>query len=210
MLIGYARVSKHDGSQSVDAQLDALAAAGVEPDNIYTDHASGKQDGRPGLANCMRALRAGDTLVIWKLDRLGRDLKHLMATIELLSERGINFKVLAGAPIDTSTSSGRLVLTIFAALAEFERALIVERTKAGLAAARARGRFGGGRTKVTKSMLARMQAAMADRTTSVTELADELGIARSAIYRYVDERGNLRRDGERLLAGEMAPPRRSR
>jgi DNA invertase Pin-like site-specific DNA recombinase len=155
MLIGYARVSKNDGSQSPDLQTDALIAAGVDKSRIYTDMASGKNDDRQGLTNCLKSLREGDTLVVWKLDRLGRSLKHLIDTIDDLSTRKIGFRVLSGqgANIDTATSQGRLVFGIFAALAEFERDLISERTKAGLASARARGREGGRPIKLTPANL---------------------------------------------------------
>ena len=145
MLVGYMRVSKADGSQVVDLQRDALVAAGVDDRHLYEDAASGKQDDRPGLAACLKALRPGDTLVVWKLDRLGRNLRHLVNVVHDLTARGIGFKVLTGhgASIDTTSPSGKLVFGIFAALAEFERELIVERTKAGIAAARARGKSGG-------------------------------------------------------------------
>lgn len=140
MLIGYARVSKADGSQSLDLQRDALVAAGVGVDAIYADHASGKQDSRTGLEACLKALRAGDVLLVWKLDRLGRDLRHLVTIAQDLADRDIGLRVLTGqgAQIDTTTAAGRLVFGIFAALAEFERELIRERTVAGLTAARAR------------------------------------------------------------------------
>src|SRR5262249_44700137 len=146
MLVGYVRVSKADGSQATDLQRDALRAAGVSARHIYEDIASGKRDDRPGLAACLKALREGDTLIVWKLDRLGRDLRHLVNAVHDLAARGNGFKVLTGhgASIDTSSPSGKLVFGIFAALAEFERELIVERTRAGLQAARARGRHGGG------------------------------------------------------------------
>ena len=136
MLIGYARVSKADGSQSLDLQRDALLTAQVADDQIYSDKASGRKDERPGLISCLKALREGDVLVIWKLDRLGRSLKHLVQTVSDLSERGIGLKVLAGqgAHIDTTTPAGKLSFGIFAALAEFESELIRERTMAGLAA----------------------------------------------------------------------------
>ncbi len=135
MKLGYARISKSDGSQTLDLQLDALAAAGLTPGNIYQDEASGKRDDRPGLEACLKALRTGDILYIWKLDRLGRDLKHLVTTVRDLSERGVGLTVLTGqgANIDTTTSSGKLIFGIFAALAEFEGDLIRERTMAGLA-----------------------------------------------------------------------------
>ena len=130
MLIGYARVSKADGSQSLDLQRDALQAAGVDAVHVYHDYASGVRDDRPGLDSCVRALRTGDVLVVWKLDRLGRTLVHLVNTVQDLSARGVGRRVLTGqgAQIDTTTSAGRLVFGIFAALAEFERELIRERT----------------------------------------------------------------------------------
>ncbi len=138
MLIGYMRVSKNDGSQGLDLQRDALLAAGVSPHHLYEDYASGRKEDRPGLVACIKALREGDTLVVWKLDRLGRDLRHLINTVHDLTTRSIGLKVLTGhgAAIDTTTAAGKLVFGIFAALAEFERELIVERTQAGLAAAR--------------------------------------------------------------------------
>jgi DNA invertase Pin-like site-specific DNA recombinase len=200
-LIGYARVSKADGSQVHDLQRDALAQAGVEANNIYEDAASGKKEDRPGLAACLKALRRGDTLVVWKLDRLGRDLRHLVNLVDDLTQRHIGLKVLAGegASIDTSTANGRLVFGIFAALAEFERALIIERTKAGLTAARARGRNGGAPFKMTPAKLRLAQAAMGKPETKVADLCVELGITRQTLYRFVDPKGALRADGEKLL-----------
>ena len=145
MPIGYARVSKADGSQLLDLQRDALLHAGVDEERIYEDRASGRHDHRPGLEASLKTLQPGNTFVVWKLDRLGRNLKHLVTTVEELQGRGVGLRVLAGAgaEIDTTTANGRLVFGIFAALAEFERELIAERTRAGLAAARARGRLGG-------------------------------------------------------------------
>ena len=121
MLIGYMRVSKADGSQATDLQRDALIAAGVDPVHLYEDQASGMREDRPGLTSCLKALRTGDTLVVWKLDRLGRDLRHLINTVHDLTGRGIGLKVLTGqgAAIDTTTAAGKLVFGIFAALAEF-------------------------------------------------------------------------------------------
>lgn len=141
MQIGYIRVSKTDGSQNLDLQKDALLQSGVLLKDIYEDQASGKRDDRPGLSACLKALREDDILVVWKLDRLGRDLKHLINTVRDLAQRNIGFIVLTGqgANIDTTTANGRLVFGIFASLAEFESDLIRERTMAGLAAARARG-----------------------------------------------------------------------
>ena len=201
MLIGYARVSRADGSQRVDLQRDALAAAGVPSEAVYEDRASGKRDDRPGLEACLKALRSGDTLVVWKLDRLGRDLAHLVGVVSGLAERKIGLRVLTGqgAAIDTGTASGRLVFGIFAALAEFERELIRERTRAGLAAARARGRNGGRKFALTKAQVRLAMAAMKDRDASVTDLAAELGIKPVTLYRYVSPSGELREHGRRVL-----------
>jgi DNA invertase Pin-like site-specific DNA recombinase len=202
MLIGYARVSKADGSQSLDLQNDALAKAGVDIAHFYSDRASGKKDVRPGLEACLKALRKNDTLVIWKLDRLGRSLHHLVNTVNDLSERGVGLKVLTGtgAQIDTTTPAGRLSFGIFAALADFESELIRERTMAGLAAARARGRKGGRKFALTKTQVRMAQVAMAKRDTSVSNLCKELGIKPVTLYRYVDPNGELRDNGQRVLA----------
>lgn len=176
MLIGYARVSKTNGSQTTDLQRDALLAAGVDPEQIYEDQASGKQDDRPQLAACLKALRSGDTLIVWKLDRLGRDLRHLVNVVHDLTERGVGLKVLTGqgAAIDTTTASGKLVFGIFAALAEFERELISERTKAGLASARARGRKGGRPYKMTPAQVRLAQASMVSPPLTLASCAQNL------------------------------------
>ena len=204
MLIGYMRVSKADGSQTTDLQRDALIAAGVAADHLYDDRASGKLDARPGLDAALKALREGDTLVVWKLDRLGRNLRDLVNTVHDLEKRGIGFKVLSGhgASIDTTTPAGKLVFGIFAALAEFERELISERTKAGLASARARGRSGGAPYKMTAAKLRLAMAAMGQPETKVGVLCNELGITRQTLYRHVAPDGKLRDDGEKLLAGK--------
>jgi DNA invertase Pin-like site-specific DNA recombinase len=201
MLIGYARVSKSDGSQSLDLQIDALREYGIRIDNIYSDLASGKLDDRPELIACLKALREGDTLVVWKLDRLGRNLKHLITTIIDLQDRNIGFKVLTGqgANIDTTTANGRLIFNIFAALAEFERELISERTKAGLKAARARGRKGGRKYKMTSAKLNIAKAAMEKKETKISELCKELNITRQTLYRFVSPTGELRPDAIKLL-----------
>ena len=202
MLIGYARISKADGRQVLDLQKDALIKAGVCSTHIYQDEVSGKKDQRPGLEACLKALRKGDSLFVWKLDRLGRDLRHLVNTVQDLAERGIGFRVLTGqgAEIDTSTSSGKLVFGIFASLAEFERELIRERTLAGLVAARARGRSGGRKFQLTKTQVRLAQAAMTKRETSVTELCKELGITPVTLYRYVGPKGELRDQGKRVVS----------
>ena len=202
MLIGYMRVSKADGSQATDLQRDALVAAGVDPSQLYEDMASGRKDDRPGLASCLKALRNGDTLAVWKLDRLGRDLRHLINTVHDLTARGVGLKVLSGhgAAIDTTTAAGKLVFGIFAALAEFERELISERTVAGLASARARGRKGGRPFKMTTAKLRLAMAAMGQSETKVADLCAELGITRQTLYRHVSPNGELRPDGMRMLA----------
>ena len=202
MLIGYMRISKADGSQVFDLQRDALIAAAVLMPNIYEDQASGKRDDRPGLDACLKSLRQSDTLVVWKLDRLGRNLRHLVNTIHDLMERKVGFRVLTGqgANIDTTTASGRLVFGIFAALAEFERELIRERTMAGLTSARARGRSGGRPLTMTAAKLRLAQAGMARRDTKVSELCKELGVTRQTLYRFVNPKGELRADGTKLLA----------
>lgn len=200
MKIGYMRVSKADGSQVLDLQKDALIADGLDPGRIYEDKCSGSKDDRPGLSACLKTLRDGDTLVIWRLDRLGRNLKHLILTVEDLTKRGVGFKVLTGAPIDTTSPQGKLMFAIFAGLAEFERDLIRERTVAGLAAARARGRKGGRPPAFTPSKLRRAQAAMQYRDTNVTALCKEIEVSRGVLYRYVTPAGGLTEEGERLLA----------
>lgn len=201
MLIGYARVSKADGSQVLDLQTDALIKAGVKQQHIYTDYASGKKNDRPGLKACLKALRERDVLVLWKLDRLGRSLQHLVEIVSKLNERNIGLKALTGqgAAIDTTTAAGRLNFGIFAVLAEFESELIRERTVAGLAAARARGRKGGRKFALTKAQVRMAQAAMKNRDTSVAELCKELGVKPPTLYRYVDPKGNLRKHGKEVL-----------
>ena len=173
LLVGYARVSKADGSQSLDMQRDALCGVGVDTASIYHDFASGARENRPGLENWLRALRKGDVLVAWKLDRFGRNLAHLVNTVQGLSARGVGLRVLAGqgAHIDTTTAAGRLVFGIFAALAE------------------------------SKAQVRLAQAVMANRDTSVSELCTELGIKPVTLYRYVDPEGQLREQGRKVLLG---------
>ncbi|MDX4049300.1 recombinase family protein [Aliarcobacter skirrowii] len=202
MLIGYARVSKSDGSQVLDLQIDALKNAGVKEENIYFDKISGTKEQRDGLDNCLKALREDDVLVVYKLDRLGRSLKHLILTIEDLTKRKIGFKVLSGqgVNIDTTTPSGKMIFSIFAALAEFERELIVERTKAGLESARARGKVGGRKFTLSKSQVRLAQISMKNKDTSVTELCKELGISRATLYKYVSPSGELRDYANKVLS----------
>ena len=210
MQIGYVRVSKRDGTQTLAPQRDALLAAGVTPERIYEDHASGRHDDRPGLRACLKALQPGNTLVVWKLDRLGRDLKHLVMTVSDLQSRGIGLKVLAGAgaQIDTTTANGRLAFGIFAAFAEFERELIAERTRAGLAAARARGRQGGRPRKMDRATLMMAISAMTDPTANAAEVARRLGITTTTLYVYVNGDGSLKAAGQAVLDGAATANRR--
>lgn len=198
-LVGYMRISKADGSQVLDLQHDALIAAGVASEKIWEDKCSGSKDDRPGLAACLKSLDKGDVLVIWRLDRLGRNLKHLIQTVDDLNKRGVGFKVITGTPIDTTTPQGKFTFAIFAALAEFERDVIRERTIAGLEAARARGRKGGRKSVLTPSKLRQAQAAMQNRDTSVTELSEELGVSRTTLYAHVTPNGELTEKGQALL-----------
>lgn len=199
-LVGYARVSKADGSQVLDLQKDALIGAGVNPLMVYEDFASGQRDDRPGLDSCLKSLRHGDTLVVWRLDRLGRDLRHLVDTVDDLSKRGVGFRVLSGqTPVDTSSAQGKLLFAIFGGLAEFERELIRERTIAGLKSARARGRVGGRKPKMTPAKLRLAQAAMGKPGTVVGDLCTELQVTRQTLYRHVSPSGELRHDGNRIL-----------
>jgi DNA invertase Pin-like site-specific DNA recombinase len=201
------RVSKADGSQTLDPQRDALLAAGVQGDRLYQDLASGRHDARPGLTACLKALQPGNTLVVWKLDRLGRDLKHLVTTVDELRAREVGFKVLtgAGAQIDTTTANGRLFFGVFAAFAEFERELIAERTRAGLAAARARGRKGGRPRKVDRATLRAAQTLLANTDETAQSIAKRFGIGTVTLYTYLNGDGSLKEAGERLMgAGEKA------
>jgi len=161
-----------------------------------------------GLDGYLKSLRHGDTLVAWKLDRLGRDLRHLVNLVHDLTEWGLGLRVLAGegAAIDTTTANGRLMFGFFAALAEFECELIVERTKAGLASARARGRSSGRPFKMTGAKLRLAQAAMGQPGTKVGELCTELGVTRQKLYRHVSPKGQFRPDGERLLVRKKKGP----
>jgi DNA invertase Pin-like site-specific DNA recombinase len=179
--IGYARVSTFE--QLLDLQQDALIAAGCT--RIFTDTASGARGDRSGLEQALDYVREGDVLVVWRLDRLGRSLKYLIEIITRLNERGIGFKSLT-EQIDTTTSGGKLIFHVFGALAEFERDVIRERTQAGLAAARARGRMGGRPKKLgTAGKVAMAQALYDDQSHSIADICKTLGISRTTLYRYV-------------------------
>ncbi len=183
MLIGYARVSTTD--QTFDLQKDALEKAGCT--QIFTDTISGANPERPGLAKALQFLREGDTLVVWRLDRLGRSLRHLIDTIAALQQRHIGLKSITES-IDTTTSGGKLIFHVFGALAEFERDIIRERTQAGLQAARARGRIGGrpkAQTLNTQKKVAIAQALYAAKTTTIEDICKPLLISRATLYRYV-------------------------
>jgi len=182
MIVGYARVSTLD--QNLDMQRDALEKAGCE--QVFEDHVSGASNERPGWTQASAALREGDTLVVWRLDRLGRSLKHLIDTVNELHARGIGFKSL-NENIDTTTPGGRLVFHIFGALAEFERELIRERTQAGLAAARARGRKGGRPRKLTGRQVTTARTLLKDSEHTVTGVAEMLGVSRNTLYRALRE-----------------------
>ncbi|MFL6132284.1 MAG: recombinase family protein [Nocardioidaceae bacterium] len=179
MLIGYARISTTD--QTLDLQQDALTAAGCQ--KIFTDTASGSRTDRPGLAEALTFAREGDTLVVWRLDRLGRSLAHLIETVRSLQEGGVYFRSLQ-EQLDTGTSGGKLVFHVFGALAEFERDLIRERTMAGLAAARARGRRGG-RPSLSERKVRQLRTLAADRQNHIPDICKTLGISRATFYRYV-------------------------
>jgi DNA invertase Pin-like site-specific DNA recombinase len=181
--IGYARVST--GEQTLHLQEDALKAAGCS--RLFTDTASGAQAERPGLARALDHLRAGDTLVVWRLDRLGRSLRHLIDTLTDLDKRGIGFKSLTES-IDTTTPGGKLVFHIFGALAEFERDLIRERTTAGLAAARARGRKGGhprAKAFTSPKNVELAQSLYRDKSIAIDDIAKQFNVSRSTLYRYL-------------------------
>ena len=180
MLIGYARVSTSD--QTLDLQKDALQKAGC--DRIFTDTASGAKAERKGLDEALSYVRTGDTLVVWRLDRLGRSLPHLIETITGLNNRGVGFKSITEA-IDTTTSGSKLVFHIFGALAEFERDIIKERTNAGLSAARARGRLGGRPNALTPKKAQMAKELYKDKNNTVDEICKTLNVSRATLYRYV-------------------------
>jgi DNA invertase Pin-like site-specific DNA recombinase len=186
-LLGYARVSTTD--QHPDLQIDALTAAGCY--RVFVDRASGARTDRPQLTAVLDQLRPGDTLVVWKLDRLGRSLRHLVDTVTGLADRGVGFRSLR-EQVDTTTPGGKLVFHVFAALAEFERDLVRERTTAGLAAARARGRTGGRPSVMTPAKLAVARQLYASGEHTVAAIAATLGVSRASIYRHLQSAGTDR------------------
>lgn len=182
MLVGYARISTLD--QNLNLQTDALEAA--KCDRIFTDKISSAKDNRPGLTAALDHLRAGDTLIVWRLDRLGRSLKELLEIVEALSNRAIDFKSLT-ENLDTTTSGGKLIFSIMGAIAEFERSLLKERTNAGLASARARGRKGG-RPKSISNKKFEIACQLADSTQdSIKQICESLGISKGTYYRRLKE-----------------------
>jgi DNA invertase Pin-like site-specific DNA recombinase len=187
MLVGYMRVSSSDERQSVDLQRDALIAAGVDERHLHQDKASGARDDRPGLQACLDDLRAGDVLLVWKLDRLGRSLSHLLRIIEKLKAQGVAFRSLT-EQMDTTTPHGELLFNIFGSLAQYERALIRERVAAGLAAARRRGRKGGRPPSLDKEKIEQILASL-DRGASKASVCRTFGVPRSTLIDTLDRVG---------------------
>ena len=195
-LVGYARVST--GNQDLDLQLDALEKFGVERKLIFTDKASGASHDRAWLDACFKQLRPGDVLLVWRLDRLGRSVRHLVTLIDQLKELGVGFRSVCDGAIDTTTPSGELIFHIFSSLAQFERRLIQERTRAGIAAARARGRKGGRppmQPNEPKVVLAKKL--YGDKTICLDDICATLKISKSTLYRYVAMRFDEEGDGHR-------------
>lgn len=180
--IGYARVSTSD--QSLDGQTDALTKAGCA--RIFTEQVSGTRDDRPQLAHALDYVREGDTFVVTRLDRMGRSIKHLLATVDDLGSRGVQFQSLTEG-LDTTTPAGRLLFMIVGAIAEFERSVIVERTHAGLTAARARGRVGGRPTTATPEKVARARALLDQGHLTADEVARAVGTSRATLYRWLQQ-----------------------
>lgn len=185
-LLGYARVSTT--AQDLQLQLDALEKAGCKREWIFTDKASGSRTDRPGLNRCLKELKRDDTLLIWRLDRLGRSMAHLVSLVEDLKERGVGFKSICDGAIDTTTASGELVFNMFSSLAQFERRLIQERTHAGLAAARSRGRIGGRKPIAVSNHRVQVAKSMhADKKLAIEDICKTLKISRATLYRYVEK-----------------------
>lgn len=183
-IIGYARISTN--GQELDLQMDALKKAGCKKDLIFTDKVSGAKAERPGLNACLNELKKGDILLVWRLDRLGRSMPHLVGLIEQLRQKEIGFRSICDGHIDTTTASGELVFNVFSSLAQFERRLIQERTRAGLSAARARGRIGGRKPIQSDSPKVKMAKNMfKDKSVSIADICSTLIISRATLYRYI-------------------------
>jgi DNA invertase Pin-like site-specific DNA recombinase len=183
-LIGYARVSTN--GQELQLQLDTLLKAGCAKKDIFTDKASGAKSARPGLEACLRRLKPSDTLLVWRLDRLGRSMRHLVDLVQELRQRGIGFKSICDGAIDTTTASGELIFNVFASLAQFERRLIQERTRAGLSAARARGLKGGRKQIQANNPRVQMAKKMhANKNIPIADICKTLRISRPTLYRYL-------------------------
>lgn len=183
MRLGYCRVSTDD--QNSDLQIDALKKAGCRANKIYTDKISGSKAERPGLDALLKSLRKGDVVVVWRLDRLARSLKDLLAIVEQIKEAGANFVSLTES-FDTSTPSGELIFNIFGSIAQFERQIIIERTKAGLKAARARGRKGGRKKALSPQQIKSAKKMLTSNDYTIGEIAEHFGINRSTLYRNID------------------------
>lgn len=201
MLIGYARVSKSDGSQVLDSQLDALKAFGVEEQYIYTDRLSGADANRPGFNECMRSLRKDDTLVVYSIDRLARGMNQAIKISDELQRKNVNLKILfgAGSIIDLSTAQGRFNFNIMSAFAEMQREMIRENTKVGLAAARARGKFGGRPWKVDPEILHMAMELLKENRMTVREIAKKLGVSDPTLYSCLNSDGTLKERGQMIL-----------
>jgi len=182
MKIGYARVSTQD--QNLDLQIDALMKEGCEERHIYKEKASGSKADRPELAKVLAYLQTGDTLVIWKLDRLGRSLRHLIDIVEDMKARGVELISIQDS-VNTATPTGKLTFAIFAALAEFERDIIRERTNAGLAAARARGKMGGRKKLLDEKQVQMLRSLSQDKSLSIGNICKQLGISKATYYNYL-------------------------
>lgn len=181
---GYARVSRDD--QNLELQISALKSAGCQKELIFTEKVSGAKAVRPGLDQCLKELKSGDTLIVWRLDRLGRSMSHLVKLIEELRQDSISFKSICDGAIDTTTASGELIFNIFSSLAQFERRLIQERTQAGLSAARARGRLGGRKAILPSDPKVRAAKRMhEDKSMEIDEICKMLRISRPTLYRYL-------------------------
>ena len=183
MLIGYARVSTED--QKLDLQKDALTKAGVDPERIYEEYVSGAKTRRPQLEECIKSCRDGDTLIVWRLDRLGRNLPELIKLLDRLKDKGVGFRSL-NESIDTTTAVGKMVFHMLGAVAQFERDLVSERTKAGLKAARARGSRGGRKPKLGAKQLKMIKAMLSDESITMEEVASAFKVSPATVYRAIN------------------------